>query len=43
MVGVIVDIVIVVGLAVGGVVVLVVIDGHRNLNLKFGQNRVNSK
>ena len=25
------------------VVVVIIIVGHRNLNLKFGQNRVNSK
>ena len=33
----------VVGLVVGSVVVVVVIVGHRNLNLKFGQNWVNNK
>ena len=37
----VVVVVFVVGLVVGGGVVVIV--GHRNLNLKFGQNRVNNK
>ena len=40
---VVVVIVFVFGLVVVGCVVVVVIVGHRNLNLKFGQNWVNNK